>query len=202
MDFIKKLEKAYRKIEAETTSSYFHGSPKDHGDILEVLPYGHDPYGHDFGGIFLSQESKWGHIGVGKNYWYYIDLKDSEILQLSELYYHHTPKDPKIKKVLEFFDLFDTPYAIEKRQSKYDDDDDDDDDLDFIWNVICGKRNMMGNDYVRLCNIAVLGEQAEWEIQTIQGQIAKELGFKAVEMTDERGTAFLLVGPNTLKKDL
>ena len=195
------IRKSDLKKVIATTNRYWHGSPKDHGDILEVLPYSEVSYGHDFGGVFLSQESKWGHIGPSKNFWYYIDLKDSEILQLRELYYHHNPKELKIRKVLELFELLDTPYATEKRHHRDYEEEDERSDLDFIWDVICGKGNMRGNNFVRLSNIAVLGEQAEWQIQTIQGQIAKELGFKAIEMEDERGTAYLLVGPNEMQKE-
>ena len=170
-----------------TTNRYWHGSPKDHGDILEVLPYSGTSYGHDFGGVFLSQESKWGHIGSGKNFWYYIDLKDSEILSLNDLYHRHY-EDPKVKKVVEFF----TPD---------DDEDDEGSKDDFICDAICERINRHGNDdyFNRLKRI--FGEDAEWQLQTIQGQIAKELGFKAVKMKDERGTAYLLVGPNTMQRD-
>ena len=137
--------------------------------------------------MFLSQESKWGHIGSGKNFWYYIDLKDSEILSLNDLYHRHY-EDPKVKKVVEFF----TPD---------DDEDDEGSKDDFICDAICERINRHGNDdyFNRLKRI--FGEDAEWQLQTIQGQIAKELGFKAVKMKDERGTAYLLVGPNTMQRD-
>ena len=188
MNFIKKLERAYKKIEAENTSRYYHGSPTDHGDILEVLPYSETSYGHNFGGVFLGQESKWGHIGPGKNFWYYIDLKDSEILSLNDLYHRHYT-DPKVKEVVDFF----TPDE--------DDEDDEGSKDDFICDAICERTKKYGiDDYFNRLK-RIFGEDAEWQLQTIQGQIAKELGFKAVEMNDERGTAYLLVGPNILKKD-
>jgi hypothetical protein len=182
MLFIRSVKNKYKIV--ASTSRYIHGSPTDHGDILEVLPYGSSEYGHDFGGVFLAEDSKWGHIGTSKNFWYYIDLKDSEILALNDLYHRHY-KNPKVKKVVEFF----TP-----------DDDDEVSKDDFIWDAICERINRHGNDdyFNRLKRI--FGEDAEWQLQTIQGQIAKELGFKAVEMKDERGTAYLLVGSNKMQR--
>jgi hypothetical protein len=159
MDFINKLEKAYHRIKAESTSRYYHGSPVNHGDELKVLPYGHNIYGQDFGGVFLSKEDRWGHIGNCENYWYYIDLKESEILSGKDLYSHYDKNDKKITKILDIFDLLELS----------------EEELDDIWNA--------------------------WQIQSIQGQIAKILGYKAFETPDERGVAYLLVGPNILKKE-
>jgi len=178
MAFIDKLEKAYKKIQGEQSNRFYHGSPNDHGDVLKVLPYGKNgTYGHDFGGIFLSKE-KWGHIGKGKNYWYYIDLKGSEILTGNDLYYRHDPKEPKISKALDFFDLLDLS----------------EDDFDIMWDALCDRK-------VVTKALDFFGDSSEWQIQTIQGQIAKALGYTAFKSPDERGVAYLLIGPNSLKKD-
>jgi hypothetical protein len=43
-----------------------------------------------------------------------------------------------------------------------------------------------------------LGE-ASWELQKIRGSIAKELGFKAVTMSDEQGLSYFLTPGTKLK---
>ena len=190
MSFIKKLEK--RIAANREQNRYYHGSPKDHGDILKVLPFG-ESEGHDFGGIFLTQEGLGGHMGPSKNVWYFIDLKDSEILSTNDLYYRHSDKDPKIKEVLERFSDDDEKTGV----WEFEGDEDKRSKDDFIWDLIC-ERKSRNTDHSRL--IHLFGESGEWELQTIQGQIAKALGFKAVEMTDETGTVYLLVGPNKMRK--
>lgn len=63
-----------------------------------------------------------------------------------------------------------------------------DDALDDVWDILCDKKT----------NENILDG---WQTQTIQGQLAKILGYKAFETPDERGVAYLLVGPSILKKD-
>jgi hypothetical protein len=190
------LNDIHTKYVIATANRYWHGSPKDHGNILKILPYGSgdDHVGvHDFGGVFLAKD-KSGHIhGDRPNFWYFIDLKDSEILSLNDLYHRHY-KDPKVKEVLE-------------RLLNIEDDDiedDEDEEIDarsnaeFIWDEICQRGRRRNTTRIN----HLLGDRGEWEIQMIQGQITEALGFKAVEMTDERGPAYLLVGPSEMQKGI
>jgi hypothetical protein len=177
------------KIIANTTT-YYHGSPTDHGPILKVQPLGSSiAKGGDniFGGVFLSK-SPIGHIGPSKNYWYGIDLADNDILSVGSIYYDVDVDD--IKKVLDNY-VSSTP---------------DEDDLDFFVDILSDKyhpsdENKAQDLFVNY-GIVSLSEAHSWGWyqQSIQGQIAKKLGYKAAEMKDERTTVYLLVGPAELTK--
>ena len=206
MSFLSKVKAKYLVIAA---NRYWHGSPKDHGNILKVLPYEYEEGDghvgvHDFGGVFLAEE-KTDHIHGGENFWYFIDLKDSEILSLNDLYHRHY-KDPKVKEVLERLlpdmNIDDSDEVTREKEEN----NDTKSNAEFIWDEICGRstrRNRYRSSTERLHHL--LGSDGcrdgEWQLQTIQGQIAEALGFKAVELEDERGTAYLLVGPNEMQKE-
>ena len=139
MSFRCKITAKYLVI---ATTRYWHGSPKDHGNILKVLPYGEgdDHVGvYDFGGVFLA-EDKTGHIhGDRPNFWYFIDLKDSEILSLNDLYHRHY-KDPKVKEVLERLlpDMNIEDSAEVTREKDFNNDTIS--NAEFIWDEICERR--------------------------------------------------------------
>ena len=158
-------------------SVFYHGSPEER-DELVVHPFGRQT-GHDFGGVFLAKEEKLGHIGPGPQFWYYTELADDEILKPSDLWYDVDPgKNLHVKKVLHQFldeDVLN-----------------DEEVFDRVWTAICDRYNYIPDDVQNIVD--------GWTCQTIQGQIAKALGYKAVELRDERGQVFLLPGPAKLKR--
>jgi len=169
------LIKAVRRVLA-SKNTYYHGSPKDHGEIFKVQEFG-TQWGQDFGGVFLASH-KMGHISFGKNYWYKVEIDDSDILEPHRLYFDFDQNDNKILKVLPHFDT--------------------EEDFDLAWEIICERASEEEED--RLFGDSDRGSGG-WELQRIHGQIAKALGFKAVELKDERGTVYLLPGPATMFKD-
>jgi len=159
------------------STRYYHGSPHDHGEQLHVKPYGHH-IGFDFGGVFLSS-SKLGHMGSSGNFWYEIELADSDILQLSDIYYSFE-SDPRVLKVLDQFGL-----------NKL-----DEDQKETAWELLCARYHDEKDER------RIFGEEdSGWTLQAVQGQIARALGYKAVELEDERGGVYLLLGPAIMQRE-
>lgn len=185
-----KIQLEYIENIGKVKTVYYHGSPKDHGEILTVksLKEDLDVYEENlFGGVFLSQY-KQGHIGPGKNYWYTIELADHEILDLDTIY--HGNYDKYIKGVLEDFYVYD---------------DISEDDISLFVDIIAERRKKFSDEeaknlFIKYDIISESEGDWEWYLQTIQGQIAKKLGYKAVSLTDERGSALLIPGPAKLEK--
>jgi len=169
-------------------SMYFHGSYKDHGDTLKVEPLGSsfdDDFADNlFGGVFLSSE-KLGHIGRGKNYWYGIELAESDILPVSEI--DHANRET-VKDVL----------GVE--------DDISEEDLEAFVDILSSSGPGIDEEEAEALfvthDLVSSSESHNWSWiqQAMQGQIAKRLGKKAAEMEDERGTVLLLPGPAVLRK--
>jgi hypothetical protein len=185
--FRQKVISKYKIVANKTT--YYHGSPKDHGPLLKVKPLGTSIDGGEnlFGGVFLSHYPI-GHIGSSKNYWYAIDLADSEILDVNSIYSEFAEDD--LKQILEH--VF------------YMDEISDEDDLDYFIDIVSDRysdEDKARDLFVKYDLVSSdEGHQWSWTNQAIQGQIAKKMGYKAVEMVDERGTVYLLVGPAELTK--
>ena len=55
-----------------------------------------------------------------------------------------------------------------------------------------------GDDLMRIFRADSLGE-ASWEAQRLRGQLAKELGYRAIAMSDEHGTSYLVPTPERLR---
>ena len=80
----------------------------------------------------------------------------------------------------------------------------DDSELDAVRSIVVNDENIFNSslDEDRLKAIFRsndLGE-AGWEAQRIRGKIAKELGYKAIEMSDEHGVTHLLLPGNIPKR--
>ena len=159
------------------TVTLYHGSNGDvtniHGDGL-------------FGGVFASgsRESAASH---GKNI-YVSSLDRSEILTQQEMSYHLPA--PKVAKLIKS-ELRSKPTQAEMAD---------------IWEAIVEDKglynsNISENRLYSLFRAFDVGE-ADWAAQKIRGKIAQELGYKAVEMSDEHGTSYLVLPGVKIKKSL
>ena len=127
---------------------------------------------NDFGGIFASSNRRAAE-SHGK-YLYSMNLERSEILTQYELDYSLDPV--KIKKIL----------SGNARGLS-------DEDLDLLWE--CVVEDVGTGEDKRLREILKADDagDASWQCQGIRGKIAKEFGYKAVEMEDEHGTSYLVL---------
>ena len=127
---------------------------------------------NDFGGIFASS-NRMAAESHGK-YLYSMNLERSEILTQYELDYSLDPV--KIKKIL----------SGNARGLS-------DEDLDLLWE--CVVEDVGTGEDKRLREILKADDagDAKWRCQGIRGKIAKEFGYKAVEMEDEHGTSYLVL---------
>lgn len=69
------------------------------------------------------------------------------------------------------------------------------DDLNDLYRFVVEEGNVFDSDaqdIQRLFGLDDLGE-ASWEAQRLRGKLAKELGYSAVEMSDEHGTSYLVL---------
>ena len=74
-------------------------------------------------------------------------------------------------------------------------DDLSDEELDTAYAAVIDEKDvyrMDEDDILRIFRADDLGE-AGWEAQRIRGQVAKKLGYDAVEMSDEHGTSYLVL---------
>lgn len=145
----------------------YHGSPET--GLTSV----HDKTSSLFGGVFASatKDSANSH---GENL-YKADLPQSSILTQSAL-------DNDIPRE-------DIESALKKAIYRL-----SDDDIDTAYEaVIDDQSNRVDDDeMMRIFKEDDVGS-ASWEAQRIRGIVAKQLGFKAVEMSDEHGTSYLLL---------
>ena len=177
MGYIQKIKliSALKKIVASTmlyhgTNTKFDKIKNNSGRWLE------------FGGIFASLEKDVAE-SHGK-YLYSMVLADSDILTQQGMDYHLDAD--KIKKIL--------IYEADLDAS----DDAFDDDLELLWKAVVEEKGSCLSNYSdaeRLKKILKedLSGDAGWKCQAIRGKIAKEFGYKAVEMNDEHGTSYLVL---------
>lgn len=112
-----------------------------------------------------------GHMGPGEQYWYKKDIHDSEIFDPNRI--HYLPADD-IKKVDETIrGFFSKKLSNEQANELFD--------------------AVSGNGDTEIVD--------GWTLQTIQGQVAKKLGYKAVRTADEHGESILLVGPASIQSE-
>ena len=150
----------------------YHGSPKT---VNEITPYG------TFGGLFASPDrsaaASHGDI-VHK-----MDIPEENILTNYDLNYS--------------IDFDKTKGALKKSMPWL-----DDDDLDLAWKAIIEDKSndIDADDLARIMKADP--EEAGWEAQRLRGQVAKNLGYKAVEMSDEHGTSYLVLPGSKINRDV
>jgi hypothetical protein len=151
----------------ETSMQLYHGSNET---ISEIKNEG------VFGGLFASTDKD---VALSHaDELHIIELEESEILTQQELSYHVDSN--KVKKIL-------SDNLGEMT----------DEELDEIYDAVIEDRNLhrLDMDEQRLLDIFYSGDlgEASWEAQKMRGIIAKNLGYKAVEMRDEHGTTYLVL---------
>ena len=138
-----------------------------------------------FGGLFGSpnQEAAESH---GENM-HFMDVQESEIASSESIEEKYESEDGAriVDSAVDRWsssDASDETKDLIKNAAIYDESvfDMDDDDAEAV-------REALGADDIGSAN---------WEIQTLRGQIAKQMGFKAVEMSDEHGTSYLVLPNN------
>ena len=150
--------------------------------------------GDRFGGIFTS------YGGVEPAYSgfnYYIDIPESKILTKQTLGYH-VPADKQLKALEKVtgvkrgdprFQAYVDAIIDEQGQSMWTDD---------SGKAIPGSFQ----DVHKIKGLSSGLDSADygWEAQRLRGQLAKELGYDAVEMTDETGTSVLVVKKDKMSR--
>jgi hypothetical protein len=176
-DMFKNLIKSSKKtpILQGTKRLYHAGSDPTKGGYFSEVPSG-----GAFDGFF-ALENGYGNYGTGAKY--FSDIPENKILSDYDLNYNIPYKDTKA--------------ALDKAVKNV-----DDDDFDILWrSVIEDKSNDVDeDDLMRIFGVDDIGE-AQWEAQRLRGQVAKNLGFNAVEMSDENGTSYLIVSGTKLIRD-
>ena len=76
----------------------------------------------------------------------------------------------------------------------------DADDMEAVFKAVVddASHKIDGDDLMRIFRADSLGE-ASWEAQRLRGQLAKELGYRAIAMSDEHGTSYLVPTPERLR---
>lgn len=133
----------------------------------------------EFGGIFASPDREVAE-SHGK-YLYYMKLEESDILTQQDIDYRLDAD--KIKKLL----IYEADLDVGSGTFE--------DDLELLWSASVEDKECYGHSYERLKEILKeeLSGDASWKCQAIRGKIAKEFGYKAVEMRDEHGTTYLVL---------
>ena len=157
----------------------FHGSSET--APFEVAEH-NNPCGVEFGGIFascsrLAAESH----GGGKVFC--LEVPDEKILSTFHLVYEMDYATTR--KAL--FCAFGRDLSEEEE--------------DLAWTAVVEDRALKLSDD-ELCDLVGLSDASEagWECQRLRGQVAKALGFQAVEMSDEHGTSYLVLPGVTLRE--
>lgn len=145
----------------------YHGS---HGVVDQIKDTG------TFRGVFASP-SKDSALSHGDNL-HKISMNEDDVLTQNHLDYHADNGEvvSALKRVAG--DAFD----------EYPDD---------IYDIVVGNKSLWNADLPDDVMKKVFGSsdigEADWEAQAMRGQLAKKLGFKAVEMPDEHGTSYLVL---------
>lgn len=185
LPFVPGVTKAAKNIVSGTATPikqgrtrFFHaGSDPVSGGAWDSVPTG-----KVFDGFF-ALEGGYGNYGTGAKY--FADVPDSKVLRDYDLNYQIPYQ--KVKNALN--------KAYGKKLN--------DDDLDIAWRAVVEDKShkVDADDLMRVMRMDSIGE-ASWEAQRLRGRLAKALGFKAVEMSDENGTSFLLTDGVKLFKDI
>lgn len=131
-----------------------------------------DPYGGTFNGLFASQRLK-AASSHGDNL-YRLTVPDEKVLRQDAL--NELGFDPALAAIKKSFPRI------------------DDDTARMIFDGESAFSSSRTEDEIlNSLRADSLGE-ADWELQRLRGQMAKNLGFHAVEMPDEHGTSYLITG--------
>ena len=156
------------------TRLYHAGSDPITGGYFQTVPSG-----GVFDGMF-ALTTRFGNYGTGARY--FADIADDKILTQYDLDYETSYEDAvaALKKAM--------PWLA-------------DDDIDFAYEaVIEDKHNGLdGDELQRVFREDDFGA-ASWEAQRVRGQVAKALGYEAVQMSDENGTSTLIVAGTPLTR--
>ena len=115
---------------------------------------------------------------------YYTDIDEADVLTQRDLSYN--------------IDSDEAEQALRKAYPAYDSLTDAEKEI--VWDsVIEDNANAHWDELTQILGYEDAGE-ASWEAQRIRGHVARELGYKAVEMNDEHGTSYLVLPGNTLSR--
>ena len=171
-----KIDSAKNSLKKGYERLFHAGSDPAQGGVFEKVPSG-----GTFDGFF-ALPGRYGAYGTGAKY--YADIKQDKILKNYELNY-----DLPYEKVAE---------KLEKISGK----NKSDDDFDMLWKaVVEDESDRVSDDLIDILKVDDVGE-AQWEAQRLRGRLAKELGYDAVEMSDENGTSYLLTSGTNLIRDV
>tara|TARA_R100000808_G_C2152543_1_gene162046 strand:- start:4021 stop:5112 length:1092 start_codon:yes stop_codon:yes gene_type:complete len=171
-----------KKLMTQETVEIYHNSPNK-----EFANIDSEYHGNKFSGFFGNE----GGSDHGGNYSFKFDIPKNEILD----HYDFTHTIPYEK----------TKSAVEK-VAKENELEIDSDLIDELWEYIAEEKNVFQHlkDYetnlfdedmlFKLTGYIEPGE-ASWQLQKMRGEVAKELGYSAVEMYDEYGTSTLIINP-------
>jgi hypothetical protein len=169
----KEMEKR-GQLKKEKSIRLYHGSTEK--DLQQVQDKG------VFGGLFAHSSKKVAE-SHGNDHIYHTDIPESKILTHHDLNYEIPYK--KVHSALKKT----TKINPKKNEELY----------DKLWDTVISSKgqdtsNLHENDLHQMFGTSDHGE-AGWEAQRMRGQVAKHLGYHAVEMHDEHGTSHLIM-PN------
>ena len=146
---------------------YHAGSDKTDGSYFETVPKG-----MVFDGFFALRGG-WGNYGTGAKY--FADVPESAVLTQQAIDYDiaYDEQIAALREVMHWLD---------------------DDDVDLAAQAVLDDQahKLDDDDLMRIFKEDTVGE-ASWYAQNVRGQVAKILGYQAVEMDDENGTSILIV---------
>lgn len=153
---------------AEDYIELFHGSPEDSLSVVD------DRSDSRFGGVFASGQRS-AAASHGENTVYSIRVPRSSVLRSYELLYEIPNEDVEaaLRKAMPWLE-------------------DEDYDLAYLAVVEDKSHKLDEGDLLRIFREDDAG-QAGFEAQRVRGQVARELGYQAVEMDDEHGTSYLVL---------
>jgi hypothetical protein len=174
-------DKDYEDAKRDGYRRLYHGSAERLSSIK-------DDGNSRFGGLFASADidaAKANAYGSDAKTVHYMDVKKEDIATNSDL------AEYDIRKMFEHLSDDENPITDSEYETLED---------MIIWDKGVSKGVYNGNTKMSVDRISELFEvdfaDADWEAQRLRGVIAKSLGFKAVEMSDEYGTS-ILVFPGT-----
>jgi hypothetical protein len=157
----------------------FHGSPEKITDILSSNP--NSVGGTDFGGLFASPSLSGAESHGGlNNYLHQIPINENNILRQYDIDYSLDPN--KVREA-----LINAHPNINQ------------DNVDHAWDTILGNKSQ--DEYNKI-DEKYLGSDPDyqgWNAQALRGNVAKQLGYKAVEMPDEHGMSYLAFPGNPIR---
>lgn len=144
-------------------------------DGFTSVPDSSTAYGFSFNGLFASTDtgSSWRAHGKGSNY--FADINREKVLTDYALNYEipHAEMASALKQAM-------------RRLS------DDDFDIAVQAAIEDKSQTLSDEDLLRVFPADSVGE-ASWKAQAVRGEVARILGYEAVEMSDEHGTSYLMV---------